>query len=68
MGGIRPDVIRPKAPRPATDPGQPEITTRMVLEALRLLAEMGANGSAAKLVRGVAESIGKALRRYGRRM
>ena len=29
---IRLDPIRPKAPRPAADPGRPEITTRMVLD------------------------------------
>src|SRR3982750_4408773 len=55
---IRLDAIRPKAPRPAADPRRPEITTRMVLDALRwagepltsreiaarLLAEMGTDG------------------------
>src|ERR687885_1833195 len=61
---IRPDAIRPKAPRPAADPGRPEITTRMVLDALRrageplsareiaarLLAEGGVDGSDARLL------------------
>src|SRR4051812_24020334 len=32
---IRLDAIRPKASRPAADPGRPEITTRMMLDALR---------------------------------
>src|SRR3954454_14202036 len=71
---IRLDAIRPKASRPAADPGRPEITTRMVLDALRrageplsakeiaarLLAEMGVPGGG-KLVRDAAESIGKAV-------
>ena len=70
---IRLDAIRPKAPRPAADPGRPEITTRMVLDVLRrageplsakeiaarLLAEMGVAGDA-KLVRDTAESVRKA--------
>jgi hypothetical protein len=74
---IRLDAIRPKAPRPAADPDRPEITTRMVLDALRrageppsareiaarLLDGMGCDAADAKLVRGAAESIGKALRR-----
>jgi hypothetical protein len=74
---IRLDAIRPKAPRPAADPGRPEITTRMVLDALRragepmgakeiaarLLAEMGADAGDAKLLRAAAERTGEALRR-----
>src|SRR5689334_587699 len=74
---IRLDAIRPKAPRPAADPGRPEITTRTVLDALRrageplgareiagrLLAEMGADAGDAKLVRAAAERVGGALRK-----
>ena len=73
---IRLDAIRPKAPRPAADPGRPEITTRMVLDALRrageplsakeivarLLDGMGVAADA-KLVRAVAERVGEALRK-----
>src|SRR5690348_2602985 len=73
---IRLDAIRPKPPRPAADPGRPEITTRMVLDALRraeeplgareiarrLLAEMG-TAADAKLLRAAAERVGEALRR-----
>ena len=79
--GIRLDAIRPKAQRPAADPGRPEITTRMVLDALRragealstreiaarLLAEMGADGGDEKLLRAVAERVGEALRRQRRK-
>src|SRR3954471_23843603 len=36
---IRLDAIRPKAPRSAADPTRPEITTRMVLGALRRAGE-----------------------------
>ena len=75
--GIRLDAIRPKAPRPAAAPGRPEITTRMVLDALRrageplgvreiaarVLAEMGADAGDGKLLRAVAERVGEALRR-----
>src|SRR3954468_23913988 len=74
---IRLDAIRPKAPRPAAVPGRPEITTRMVLDALRrageplgvleiaarLLAEMGADAGDARPLRAVAERVGEALRR-----
>src|SRR5690242_1293764 len=73
---IRLDAIRPKAPRPAADPGRPEITTRMVLDvmrrageplsakeiATRLLDEMGAAADA-KLMRHAAERVGEALRK-----
>ena len=73
---IRLDAIRPKAPRPVADPGRPEITTRMVLDALRcageplgareiatrLLAEMGVAADA-KLLRAVAERVGEASRK-----
>src|SRR5690242_13266301 len=79
--GIRLDTIRPKAPRPAADPGRPEITTRMVLDALRragealstweiatrMLAGMGADGGDEKLPRAVAERAGEALRRQRRK-
>src|SRR3954447_11570546 len=72
---IRLDAIRPKAPRPAAVPGRPEITTRMVLDALRragellgvleiaarLLAEMGADAGDARLLRAVTERVGEAL-------
>src|SRR3954451_24249889 len=65
---IRLDAIRPKAPRPVADPGRPEITTRMVLDALRcpgeplgareiatrLLAEMGVAADACDAPRTVA--------------
>src|SRR3982751_1880187 len=75
--GIRLDAIRPKTPRPAADPGRPEITTRMVLDALRragealsareiaarLLAGMGGVAADAKLVRDAAERVGEALRK-----
>src|ERR671926_124057 len=36
---IRLDAIRPKTPRPAADPGRPEITTRMVLDVMRRAGE-----------------------------
>src|SRR5690349_19536214 len=72
----RPGGIRPRAPRPAADRRRPEITKRMVLDALRrageplgareiatrLLSEMGA-AAHAKLVRDAAESIRKGLGR-----
>ena len=78
---IRLDAIRPKAPRPAADPGRPEITTRMVLDALRrageplsareiaarLLAELGADVGDVKLLRATAERVGEALRRQRRK-
>jgi hypothetical protein len=74
---IRLDAIRPKAPRPAADPGRPEIATRMVLDALRrageplsareiaarLLTEAGSDGSDARLLRATAERVGEALRK-----
>jgi hypothetical protein len=74
---IRLDAIRPKAPRPAACPGRPEITTRMVLDALRrageplsareiaarVLAEIGVDGGDAKVLRAVAERVGEALRK-----
>jgi len=74
---IRLDAIRPKAPRPAADPGRPAITTRMVLDALRrageplgareiaarLLAEMDPDADDAKLLRAMAERVGEALRK-----
>src|SRR3954453_1602316 len=67
--GIRLDAIRPKAPRPAADPDRPEITARMVPDALRwaggpltareiaarLLAGRGADGGDVKLLRASAE-------------
>ena len=76
---IRLDAIKPKLPRPAGDPGRHEITTRMVLDALRrageplsareiaarLLAELGADAGDAKLLRAAAERVGEALRRQG---
>src|SRR4051794_39802227 len=79
---IRLDAIRPKAPRPAADPGRPEITTRMVLDALRrageplsareiaarLLAELGADAGDAKLLRAANERVGEALRRQRRKV
>ena len=78
---IRLDAIRPKAPRPAADPGRPEITTRMVLDALRraseplgareiaarLLAEMGADTGDERLLRTAADRVGGALRRQRRK-
>src|SRR3954453_17607449 len=79
---IRRDATRPKAPRPPAVAGRPEITTRMVLDALRrageplgaeeiaarVLAEMGADGGDAKLLRAVAERVGEALRRQRRKV
>src|SRR3954465_8518162 len=48
---IRLDAIRPKAPRPSTVSGRPEITTRMVLDALRRAGEpLGAEEISARLM------------------
>src|SRR3954447_2622879 len=50
---IRLDAIRPRAPRPAADPGRPAITTRMVLDALRRAGEpLGAREIAGRLLVG----------------